>query len=161
MSIKIKSLQVESLNKRSTKTNYLYKDLELDLKNAVYLNDQLNRKESLNDVSALYDIESIKNSIVTAFLTSPGDKILNPTYGVDLRRYIFEPIDDFTMDIIKDDIESKLPIAEPRIDVINVDVWGDEESNIIYIDLQIDVPSLGITGLSIKSELKSSGYTIL
>ena len=161
MAIKIKSLQVDSLVEQSLKKDYLYKDIEFDLTSEVSFNNQLNKQEYLKDLSVLYDIEAIKNSIVTAFLTSPGDKILSPLYGVDLRQYIFEPVDDFTADIIQEDIESKLPRMEPRITVKNVEVIGDEDANSYYINLQIDVPSLDIRGLSIKSELNSVGYTVI
>jgi|TARA_R110002110_G_scaffold229884_1_gene445442 phage baseplate assembly protein W len=161
MAIKIKSLEVDSLVKESLKKDYLYKDIEFDLSPKLSFNNQLNKQEYLKDVSVLYDIEAIKNSIVTAFLTSPGDKILSPLYGVDLRQYIFEPVDDFTADIIQEDIESKLPRMEPRITVKNVEVIGDEDANSYYINLQIDVPSLDIRGLSIKSELNSVGYTVI
>lgn len=161
MSIKIKSLKPDSLYEKSLQKDYLYKDLELDLKSSRYFNNQLNKSEILKDVSSLYDIEAVKNSVVTAFLTAPGDKILNPTYGLDLRQYLFEPIDDFTIDIIEDDIKNKLPAMEPRIEVVGVEVYGVEDENSIFITLQINVPSLDVYGLSIKSELNSSGYTIL
>lgn len=161
MSIKLKSLTAPSLVERSLENDFLYKDLKLDLENSVYFNRQLNKNEILKDIQAIYDVEAVKNSIVTAFLTSPGDKILSPTYGVDLRRYIFEPIDDFTSDIIKDDIETKLPIMEPRITIENVEVIGDEDENTYNITLQINIPSLGVTGVSIKSKLNSTGYSIV
>lgn len=161
MQIKIPSLQASELSRKSLNEDYLYKDLFLDLKPQVYLNRQLNKTQYLKDVEALYDLESVKNSIRTAFLTSPGDKILNPTYGVDLRQYLFEPIDEFTIDIIKDTIMNKLPIMEPRVQLEMVNVYGNEDENTIYIELQINVPSLGVYGLSLKSELNSVGYVIL
>lgn len=161
MSIRIRSLAADNLTERALSHNFLYKDLELDIKNAVFLNTQLNKSEALNDIAAIYDIESVKNSITTAFLTAPKDKILNPTYGIDLRRHLFEPIDDFTINIIRDDIESKLSIMEPRVKVVGVVVTGDEDENTIYIELQINVPTLGIYGVSIKTQLNSSGYSTL
>lgn len=161
MNIKINSLKIDKLSDESLKKDYLYKDIALDLNQQVSFNKQLNKKEYLKDVAALFDVEAVKNAVATALLTSPGDKILNPTYGVDLRRYIFEPIDDFTADIIKDDIEVKLPKAEPRVTVKNVEVIGDEDNNTYWINLQINVPSLDIYGLSIKSQLNSTGYSIL
>ena len=161
MSIKINSLKPSSLTERAMKKEYLYKDLELDLTPSTYRNNQLNKSEALKDVSAIYDVEAVKNSVITAFLTAPGDKILNPTYGIDLRRFLFEPIDDFTIDIITDEIETQLPLSEPRIEVVDVVVYGEEDENTIYIELQINVPSLGIVGLSLKSELNSTGYSIL
>jgi len=161
MAIKINSLKIDKLSDKALKSDYLYKDLALDLSQDVSYNNQLNKTETLKDVRAIYDIESVKNSITTAFLTSPGDKILNPTYGVDLRQFVFEPIDDFTSEIIQDLIETQLPIMEPRVVVRDVSVIGDEDINQYNISLTIDVPSLNIYGVSIKSELNNVGYTIL
>jgi len=161
VSIKISSLKSDKLTEKSLKKDYLYKDLILDLAQDVYLNKQLNKREYLKDLAAIYDVESVKNSIVTAFLTAPGDKILSPTYGMDLRQYLFEPIDDFLIDILEDLISNQLPRMEPRITVSNVTVEADEDANQYNISLQIDVPSLNVYGLSIKSELNSIGYTIL
>lgn len=161
MSIKIKSLAATKLADVSLEQGHLYKDIEFDLKPQVSRNTQLNRNETLKDVQALYDLEAVKNSIVNCFLTSPGQKILNPLFGIDLRRFLFEGIDDFTSDIIQDTIQVKLPRLEPRITVKNVIVEADEDLNQYNISFQIDVPSLDVYGVSIKSELNSTGYTIL
>jgi phage baseplate assembly protein W len=160
MAIKIKSLEAPPVSKNALENGFLYKDLSLDLSPSYSYNSQLNRNEVLKDVQAIFDVESVKNSVVNALLTSPGEKILNPTYGVDLRQYLFEPIDDFTTELIKDDIEIKLPTMEPRIVLKSVNVIADEDNNQYNIELQIDVPSLDVYGLSIKSELASTGYVI-
>ena len=78
-----------------------------------------------------------------------------------MRRYLFEPIDDFLLDIIRDDIETLLPIMEPRVEIVDVGIEGRADLNEIDITLQINVPSLGVYGLSIKSQLNSTGYAIL
>lgn len=161
MSIKIKSLAAPKLADTSLEQGYLYKDVAFDLQPAVSRNAQLNRNEYLKDIQALYDLEAVKNSIINCFLTSPGQKILNPLFGIDLRQFLFEGIDDFTSDIIQETIERKLPLMEPRIRVKNVVVEPDEDLNQYNISLQIDVPSLDVYGVSIKSELNSTGYTIL
>lgn len=161
MNIKIKSLQVDKPTEKSLSKGFLYKDILFDLKPDVSFNSQLNKNEYLKDVQALFDVEAVKNSIRTCFLTSPGQKILSPTFGIDLRRFLFEPVDDFTADIIQNDIEVKLPIMEPRITINAVTVEGDEDAQQYDISLRIDVPSLGVYGLSIKSKLDSIGYSIL
>jgi phage baseplate assembly protein W len=161
MNIKIKSLKPNSVDEKSLRKGYLYKDISFDLEPSYSFNNQLNKKEYLKDIQAIYDLESIKNSIKNAFITSPGQKILNPTFGIDLRRYLFEPVDVFTEDLIKDDIETQLPRSEPRITVNDVKVEGDEDLQEYRIELQIDIPSLNLTGVSIKSKLNSNGYIIL
>ena len=161
MNIKLKSLKASNLEEQSSKKGYLYKDVFFDLEPSYSYNSQLNRKEQLKDIQASYDAEAIKTSISNAFLTIPGQKILNPTFGIDIRRYLFEPVDIYTAELIQDDIENNLPKAEPRITVKNVIVEGNEDEQEYNIEMQIDIPSLGITGLSIKSKLNSTGYTIL
>ncbi len=161
MAIKIKSLKVDPLTEKSLDREYLYKDLSLDIEKDYFLNRQLNKNQSLNDLAVIYDVEAVKNSIRTAFLTSPGENILNPSYGVDLRQFLFEPVNRFTTEIIQSKIADELPIWEPRIQLEDVTVVGDTDQNSYYITMQINIPSLGVTGLSIKSELNSVGYTIL
>ena len=160
MNIKIKSLKIDDLSEKSLESDYLYRDTSFDFSGEVSYNNNLNKTNNIKDLPALYDVESVKNSIRTAFLTSPGDKLLNPRYGIDLRRYLFDPVDKFTEDIIKDDIETNLPIMEPRVTVENVQVLGDPDNNEYQISFQINVPSLNIKGLTIKSLLNSIGYAI-
>ena len=147
MNIKINSLKVDNLSENSSERGYLYKDLKLDMEAAYSRNNQLNKNEYLKDVQAIFDVQAVQNSVANCFLTSPGQKILNPTFGVDLRRFIFEAVDDFVADIIQNDIETKLPIMEPRVAVKNVSVVADEENQQYDIDLRIDIPTLGVTGL--------------
>jgi phage baseplate assembly protein W len=161
MSIKITSLKNNDIKQKSLDNGYLYKDIDFDLNTQYYVNSQLNKKESLKDVQAIFDIEAIKNSVANCFLTSPGQKILNPTFGVDLRRFLFEPINKYTADVIQDDIIRKLSLSEPRIEVSGVLVVPKPDDNEYEIYLQINVPSLNVEGLSIKSKLNTIGYTTL
>jgi phage baseplate assembly protein W len=159
--IKIDSVSVSKADDNAIKQNYLYKDLFLDIKNSYSYNAQLNRKEELKDIAGVYDIEAIKNSITNALLTSPGEKILNPEFGIDLRRFIFEPVDIFTTQEIRADIEENLPNFEPRIELEKVDVEALEDQQQYNIQLQINVPSLNVYGLSLRSVLNSNGYNFI
>ena len=159
--IKIDSVSVSKADDNAIKQNYLYKDLFLDIKNSYSYNAQLNRKEELKDVAGIYDVEAIKNSIANALLTSPGQKILNPLFGIDLRRYLFEPIDQFTKEDIQEDIEDNLPNFEPRIELEKVEVQALEDEQQYNIQLQINVPSLNVYGLSLRSVLNSNGYNFI
>jgi len=159
--IKITDISVDQAENAALEQGYLYKDLFLDLENKVSYVPQLNKLTTLRDVQGLFDINSIKNSIKNILLTSPGDKILNPTFGIDLRRYIFEPITTFTSYQIKSDIINKLPDMEPRITVDLVTVIPVPDRQEYYITLLIDVPSLNIYGLSLKSLLNNAGYYTL
>tara|TARA_R100001244_G_scaffold128797_2_gene99853 strand:- start:349 stop:837 length:489 start_codon:yes stop_codon:yes gene_type:complete len=159
--IKLDTIKVSDVEERALNAGHLYKDLLLDLSTSYSYNQQLNRSESVRDVAALFDIEAVKTSIYNIFLTAPGQKILNPEFGIDLRMYLFEPVDRYTTFEIEADIMDKLPDLEPRITLKNVSVTADTDNQQYNIELQIDVPSLDITGLSLKSVLNSSSYSFI
>ena len=158
--IKLTDISTSKLNEESLKKGYLYKDLFLDLETSVYYNKQLNKSSVLKDVQGLFDENAIRNSITNIFLTVPGEKILSPEFGLDLRRYLFEPISDFGSFAIKDDIKNRLPAMEPRVTVRNVVVIPNPDQNEYRINLQIDIPSLDVYGLSLRSSLNNNGYNI-
>lgn len=156
--LKLTDIQSTPLEDASLGNSYLYKDLQLDLtKKRTYIN-AINNTTYLSDVDSIFDIEAIKNSIVTCFTTSPGQKILNPEFGLDLRTYLFEPITETSAFFIRDDIFNNLSRFEPRVVVRNVSVIPNIDDQMYEIFLQIDVPSLNIYGVSIKNILNSEGY---
>lgn len=159
--IKLTDVGVTKQEQIALSQQYLYKDLFLDLQNSYSYNNQLNRSVQLKDLQALFDINAISQSITNILLTTPGQKILNPEFGIDLRQYIFDPVDDFTTQEIQADIEEKLPNLEPRIELESVEVTADIDEQQYNIILQINVPSLNVYGLSLKSVLNSNGYAIV
>tara|TARA_R100000664_G_scaffold6182_1_gene11139 strand:+ start:344 stop:832 length:489 start_codon:yes stop_codon:yes gene_type:complete len=159
--IKLTDVSVDKSEDAALKEGYLYKDLFLDLVPEVYYNKQLNKNVILKDVQGSYDLEAIKNSIINIFLTSPGQKILNPQFGLDLRRYLFEPVNSSTAYKIKYDIDTKLPSQEPRIQLQKVNVDAITDAQEYYIALQINIPSLNAYGITLKSLLNSNGYYVL
>ena len=158
ISLKLTDIAPTKQKEASLEQGFLYKDLFLDLESGYTYNNQLNTKAKLNDVLALFDLDAVQNSIKTCFLTSPGQKILSPEYGIDLRQYLFEPITSDTAFFIRDDIFTNLPRFEPRVTVRSVQVEPDPDNNQYNITLQIDIPSLNIYGISLKNTLNSTGY---
>jgi len=159
--IKLTDIGVNDLEQTSLEQGYLFKDLFLDLKTAVYYNKSLNKQNVLKDVQGSYDEQAIKNSVANCFLTAPGEKLLSPEFGIDLRRYLFEPVSQFISFSIQDDIITRLPLMEPRINIDNVNVTPDSDNHQYFITLQINIPSLNVYGLSIRSLLNNNGYYII
>ena len=158
--IKLTDTAASDLDNSSLQHGYLYKDLFLDLETSVYYNKELNKNSVLKDVQGLFDENAVKNSITNIFLTAPGEKILNPEFGLDLRRYLFEPISEFTAFSIRDDIRNRLPNMEPRIEIDAVSVVPNPDLNEYNIDMQINIPSLNVYGISLRSTLNNNGYFI-
>jgi phage baseplate assembly protein W len=88
--------------------------------------------------------DAIKNNLINYFLTNPGERPANPTFGAGLRAYIFTQIDTGNLDFIKEDIQQKLGSNFPNIAVNSVEVLGQEDYNTINIVIKYSVVNTGI-----------------
>lgn len=76
-------------------------------------------------------------------LTSPGENLSDPTYGVGLRRFLFEPNLDDARIIIEEEIASKISQYMPylEVDLISVSATNDQiDNNILSISIQYSIP---------------------
>jgi phage baseplate assembly protein W len=67
--------------------------------------------------------EAIKNNLINFFLTEPGELPLNPTFGGGLRSFIFQQIEEGTLNDLKNNINNKLSTYFPSVNVISLDVF--------------------------------------
>ena len=83
--------------------------------------------------------EAIKNNLINYFLTNPGERPGNPTFGAGLRAFIFTQIDSQDFDYIKDDIQGKLKDYFPNVIVNEVSVTPARGENTIQINITYNV----------------------
>ena len=82
-----------------------------------------------NDVVVSKDASAIKQAIVNLLLTNKGERLMNPNYGSDIRKYLFEPLDYGTSYLIKGNIESTISKFEPRISVLRISCKPNYDDN--------------------------------
>lgn len=70
--------------------------------------------------------EDIRQSLRILLSTSPGERLLHPTFGCGLRQMVFERVDGSAVTEIRNRIERAVLFFEPRIDVTHVRVTADE-----------------------------------
>jgi phage baseplate assembly protein W len=153
------ALVIDTLSRRKGELP-IYTDLRLDLELNYTKDPRLKSGEIIKDIQASYDIEAIKNSLFNLFTTIPGQKILNPIYGLNLFQFLFSGITDENARAMGEIILRGIQKYEPRVDVAKIFVAPDPDNNTYEIGLQLNVPSLNIEGLSLKGVLSESGYYI-
>jgi phage baseplate assembly protein W len=62
-------------------------------------------------------------------------KLMDPEWGIDLYRYLFEFVDELTAMMMKHDIEYGLELYEPRVKNVNVEVIPYEQQNTFLINI--------------------------
>ncbi len=66
--------------------------------------------------------EDIRESLHILFSTTPGERVMQPIYGCDLRSLSFSGIDTSTVTAMQDIIRRAVLFFEPRIDLDNIEV---------------------------------------
>ena len=89
--------------------------------------------------------EAIKSNLINYFLTNPGERPLNPTFGGELRAFIFEQITTDNLDFLEEQISSDLKTFFPNINIINLEILRQENNNIITVQLSYNVINTNIS----------------
>jgi phage baseplate assembly protein W len=79
--------------------------------------------------------EKVRESIWIILDTEPGERIMRPTFGCGLRRYLGEPNTVAVRALIRHDVELALTLWEPRIDVASVEVVPGADAALVEISI--------------------------
>lgn len=139
------SLTLHSIEKTGdVREKFLFSDLYLDLQEDFKAVGNFSKAEtSMADIKVAYDTEAIRNSLNALFNTNPGQRLLLPEYGINLRRYIFSPVSRSRAYAIGNDLLLGIERWEPRVDVKNISVKPVIADARYDIMLDLFIPSLG------------------
>ena len=103
-----------------------YKDIDLD-----FLANPITK-----DVLKKTNEEAIAASISNLLQTSNYERLFNPGLGCNLKRYLFEPIDDITTNNIREEIVRTIVNFEPRVDLLDVQVEPFPDENLYNVAIK-------------------------
>ena len=92
-----------------------------------------------NDLVVSRDASAIKQSIVNLLLTNKGERVYQPDYGSDLRKFLFEPMDFATAAAIQNKILSTLSKFEPRIGVLSIEAVPNFDDNGFEVEMTYEI----------------------
>lgn len=144
--------------KATNKNKPIYTDLKLDLQVNFVQDPRLESRDVVKDLVVSNNMEAIKNSLFNLFTTVPGQKILNPVYGLNLLQFVFTGITTQNANTLGNLILEGIRRFEPRIEIKKINVFPDTENQTYEIGLRLGVPSLNIDDVSLKGVLSESGY---
>ena len=91
--------------------------------------------------------QEVKQNFKNLLLTSPGERVMNPDFGVGLRHYLFEPR-DAAIAQIRQRIEQQVNKYMPFIRINKINLNSEDsytgDSNILSIKIIYDVPSINL-----------------
>lgn len=66
----------------------------------------------------------LRQSIKMILATTPGERVMNPLFGSNLKYYLFEPMTEDVAEDMEDAITDDITRFEPRVEVVEVSVNG-------------------------------------
>jgi phage baseplate assembly protein W len=87
--------------------------------------------------------DQIKSNLINLLLTYKGERILNPKFGADLPKLIFEQINDKTYEKIQNQIINSVTTYIPEIILTNIKITPDIDNNSLYVNISYQIKLSG------------------
>ena len=92
--------------------------------------------------------DMIKQNFKMLLLTSPGERVMEPDFGVGLRQYLFENFSESTFAKIERNILKQVKIYLPAVAIEEVFFTAmDENANALSVRIKYAVPNLNTKDL--------------
>lgn len=88
-------------------------------------------------VAMVEDDQDIHESLLIILSTVPGERIMQPEFGCDLKMHVFDELNESVVTELRDAIERAILFYEPRVSVnqVSMAISGEQDGR---LDIRID-----------------------
>jgi len=106
-------------------------------------------RDSADGFGMIKEIEEmIRQNLKMLILTNPGERIMDPEFGVGMRQFLFQNYSENVYSEIDSKIREQVSIYIPAVRIQDVKFYSiEEDSNIIKFRLVYTIPAIGINDL--------------
>jgi phage baseplate assembly protein W len=79
--------------------------------------------------------DQLKYNLVNLLLTNKGERIFNPNFGTDIRKQLFNQIEEGTYNVLIDDIRNTIELYIPQVTIEKLEAVPSYDQHIITINL--------------------------
>ena len=103
-------------------------------------------RNSLDGFKLIKDLRTMtKQNLKMLVLTSPGERVMEPGFGIGLKRYIFRAKTPAVSLEIRGKIKEQVQRYMPMISLRNIVINGiEEDNNHIFIEIHYSLPALSV-----------------
>jgi phage baseplate assembly protein W len=95
-------------------------------------------------VSTYNTVDAIKNNLINFLLTNESERFLNPSFGGNLRAFIFEQITNNNLDFLKENIQSQIARRFSNVKINELNILQNPDNNQIFIELNYSINNTGL-----------------
>ena len=138
----------------------IYKDIHLDLNNVYTRNSELDKRNEVKDLQTDTNIGAIANAFVNLLTTSPGQKPLNPLFGINFGDLLFLPVSEERADSIGTTMIDCVARFEPRIKLIKITITPVIEQQEYICDFIYTIPRFNNERINLSGRLSRTGFYV-
>lgn len=125
-------VRIGTLSNSGSNRDYVYRDI----------NSNLLLNSNKTDVVTNDDVNAVFGSIKNIFDYKPGERILEPEFGMNFGGLLYEPMNENTANTLGMTIHNTLKRWEPRIILGPIDIVPDFDDNTYYITVNFSIKSV-------------------
>lgn len=84
----------------------------------------------------LTDIELVKMNLLNHIYTRRGERVMMSSFGTRIPDLVFEPLDQFTLDILDTDLRSVISF-DPRVELLNFVITPLYDQNTVVASIRL------------------------
>lgn len=97
------------------------------------------------DLITIQNETAIARSIRNLIFTEPGERFFNPNLGSRVTKLLFENFDEISAQLVKTEIEETIKNYEPRVDLIDVTVNPNYDSNEFNVTIRYKIVGIDVS----------------
>ena len=105
-------------------------------------------------------IEAVKNNIRSLLNTERGERLFQPNIGLNLKKYLFDLMDEDTIITIQNEISSTIKFWLPFVNITNINVNRQDNLNKINIKINFHITKDPSTIQSVELSVGGDDGTI-
>ena len=155
------SINIDYLAKdNTTQSPALYSDVYLTLTNDYKVRGNFTKDTTqVTDIKMMYDVDAIRNSLNALFSTYPGQRLLLPEFGINIKKFLFSPISETAAYAIAEIINQGIEKWERRVNVLNLAITPQIDEGRYDIALIFNVPTLKTDANFLGSIIAGEGFS--
>ena len=102
------------------------------------------RNANTQDVAVVKNDNAVKQAVKNLIMTTPGEKPFQPLVGSNVSQLLFEPMDDFTGDAVKQEVINTINRFEPRVRLRTCHVLPDYDRNTFNVTITYQIVGIPV-----------------
>ena len=83
--------------------------------------------------------DALKANLINYFLTNKGERYLNPDFGSDIKKLLFDNLTEEKIDTLEGIVARDIDLFFPRVRPTDINVLADPDQNLVVLQMKYSI----------------------